>query len=75
MMNQPLNAGKVGIRPASIDELDLSSKRLLVIGGTNGLGRAIAGLAMARGADVTVVGALCANFLKGNRNSYGLICR
>jgi NAD(P)-dependent dehydrogenase (short-subunit alcohol dehydrogenase family) len=56
MMNQPLNAGKVSTRPHSIDELDLSSKRLLVIGGTNGLGRAIAGLAMARGADVIVVG-------------------
>jgi NAD(P)-dependent dehydrogenase (short-subunit alcohol dehydrogenase family) len=56
MMNRPSNAGKVSIRPQSIDELDLSSKRLLVIGGTNGLGGAIAGLAMARGADVTVVG-------------------
>jgi hypothetical protein len=65
MMNQPLNAGKVGIRPASIDELDLSSKRLLVIGGTNGLGRAIAGLAMARGADVTVVGRTLRQFPEG----------
>src|SRR6201988_3553249 len=55
-MNRRLNAGKVSTRPHSIDELDLSSKRLLVIGGTNGLGRAIAGLAMARGADVIVVG-------------------
>ena len=64
-MNRPLNAGKVSIRPQSIDELDLSSKRLLVIGGTNGLGRAIAGLAMARGADVTVVGRTLREFPQG----------
>ena len=36
-------------------QLDLSSKRLAVIGGTNGLGRAIAQQALARGAEVTVV--------------------
>jgi hypothetical protein len=65
MMNRPSNAGKVSIRPQSIDELDLSSKRLLVIGGTNGLGRAIAGLAMARGADVTVVGRTLRQFPEG----------
>jgi NAD(P)-dependent dehydrogenase (short-subunit alcohol dehydrogenase family) len=65
MMNRPLNAGKVSIRPESIDELDLSSKRLLVIGGTNGLGRAIAGLAMAHGADVTVVGRTFRKFAEG----------
>jgi NAD(P)-dependent dehydrogenase (short-subunit alcohol dehydrogenase family) len=65
MMNRPLNAGKVSIRPQSIDELDLSSKRLLVIGGTNGLGRAIAGLALARGADVTVVGRTLREFPQG----------
>jgi NAD(P)-dependent dehydrogenase (short-subunit alcohol dehydrogenase family) len=46
----------VTIRPAPIGQLDLSSKRLAVIGGTNGLGRAIAQQALARGADVTVVG-------------------
>src|ERR1700739_5160734 len=62
MMNRPSNAGKVSIRSQSIDELDLSSKRLLVIGGTNGLGRAIAGLTMARGADVTVVGRTLRDF-------------
>jgi NAD(P)-dependent dehydrogenase (short-subunit alcohol dehydrogenase family) len=65
MMNRPLNAGKVSIRPQPIDKLDLSSKRLLVIGGTNGLGRAIAGLAMARGADVTVVGRTLREFPQG----------
>jgi hypothetical protein len=65
MMNRPFNAGKVSIRPQSIDELDLSSKRLLVIGGTNGLGRAIAGLAMARGTDVTVVGRTLRQFPEG----------
>ena len=65
MMNRPLNAGKVSIRPQSIDELDLSSNRLLVIGGTNGLGRAIAGLAMSRGADVTVVGRTLRKFPEG----------
>src|SRR3984893_17411528 len=64
-MNRRLNAGKVSIRPQSIDELDLSSKRLLVIGGTNGLGRAIAGLAMASGADVTVVGRTLREFPQG----------
>jgi NAD(P)-dependent dehydrogenase (short-subunit alcohol dehydrogenase family) len=46
----------VTIRPTPIERLDLSSKRLAVIGGTNGLGRAIAQQALARGAEVTVVG-------------------
>jgi NAD(P)-dependent dehydrogenase (short-subunit alcohol dehydrogenase family) len=44
------------IQPIPIDRLDLSSKRLAVVGGTNGLGRAIAQQALARGAEVTVVG-------------------
>ena len=65
MMNRPSNAGKASIRPQSIDKLDLSSKRLLVIGGTNGLGRAIAGLAMTHGADVTVVGRTLRKFPEG----------
>jgi NAD(P)-dependent dehydrogenase (short-subunit alcohol dehydrogenase family) len=46
----------VTIRPIPIARLDLSSKGLAVVGGTNGLGRAIAQQALARGADVTVVG-------------------
>jgi NAD(P)-dependent dehydrogenase (short-subunit alcohol dehydrogenase family) len=46
----------VTIRPVPVEQLDLSSKRLAVIGGTNGLGRAIAQQALARGAEVTVVG-------------------
>jgi len=46
----------VTIRPVPIEQLDLSSTRLGVIGGTNGLGRAIAQQALARGAEVTVVG-------------------
>jgi NAD(P)-dependent dehydrogenase (short-subunit alcohol dehydrogenase family) len=44
------------LRPIPIEQLDLSSKRLAVIGGTNGLGRAIAAQALTRGAEVTVVG-------------------
>jgi NAD(P)-dependent dehydrogenase (short-subunit alcohol dehydrogenase family) len=64
-MNRPSNAGKISIRPQSIDKLDLSSKRLLVIGGTNGLGRAIAGLAIAHGADVMVVGRTLRKFPEG----------
>jgi NAD(P)-dependent dehydrogenase (short-subunit alcohol dehydrogenase family) len=44
------------IRPIPIERLDLSSKRLAVVGGTNGLGRAIAQQALARGGEVTVVG-------------------
>jgi NAD(P)-dependent dehydrogenase (short-subunit alcohol dehydrogenase family) len=46
----------VTVRPSPIEQLDLSSKRLAVIGGTNGLGRAIAAQALTRGAEVTVVG-------------------
>jgi hypothetical protein len=46
----------VTLRPASIEQIDLSGKRMAVIGGTNGLGQAIARQALARGADVTVVG-------------------
>jgi NAD(P)-dependent dehydrogenase (short-subunit alcohol dehydrogenase family) len=44
------------IRPIPIERLDLSSKKLAVVGGTNGLGRAIAQQALACGAEVTVVG-------------------
>ncbi|MFE9468680.1 NAD-dependent epimerase/dehydratase family protein [Streptomyces virginiae] len=40
----------------SVEQLDLSSKRVLVVGGTGGLGRAVAQQALALGAEVTVVG-------------------
>jgi NAD(P)-dependent dehydrogenase (short-subunit alcohol dehydrogenase family) len=46
----------VTLRLSPIEQLDLSSRKLAVIGGTNGLGRAIAQQALARGAEVTVVG-------------------
>jgi NAD(P)-dependent dehydrogenase (short-subunit alcohol dehydrogenase family) len=46
----------VTLRLTPIEQLDLSAKKLAVIGGTNGLGRAIAHQALARGAEVTVVG-------------------
>ncbi|MFJ8026175.1 SDR family NAD(P)-dependent oxidoreductase [Streptomyces sp. NPDC096311] len=39
-----------------IERLDLRGKRLLVVGGTNGLGRAVAQQALESGAQVTVVG-------------------
>ncbi|MFJ8027788.1 SDR family NAD(P)-dependent oxidoreductase [Streptomyces sp. NPDC096311] len=44
------------VNMAPIDRLDLSGKRLLVVGGTNGLGRAVAQQALKNGAHVTVVG-------------------
>ncbi|MEU9035311.1 SDR family NAD(P)-dependent oxidoreductase [Streptomyces sp. NPDC048352] len=40
----------------SLEQLDLTSKRVLVVGGTGGLGRAVAQQALALGAEVTVVG-------------------
>jgi NAD(P)-dependent dehydrogenase (short-subunit alcohol dehydrogenase family) len=46
----------VVLKPVPSERLDLSGKGLAVIGGTGGLGRAIAEEALARGADVTVVG-------------------
>ena len=54
-MNGVLDRGVV-VRPTAIGQLDLAGRRLAVIGGTNGLGRAIAQQALARGAEVTVVG-------------------
>jgi len=44
------------VHAEQVDQLDLAHKKLVVVGGTNGLGRAIARLAHARGATVTVVG-------------------
>jgi len=44
------------VRPVPAASLDLSGKSLAIVGGTDGLGRAIARLAASRGARVTVVG-------------------
>jgi NAD(P)-dependent dehydrogenase (short-subunit alcohol dehydrogenase family) len=44
------------LQPVPAASLNLSGKRLAIVGGTDGLGRAIARLAAARGASVTVVG-------------------
>jgi len=44
------------LRLTPVEQLDLSAKKVAVIGGTNGLGRAIARQTLARGAEVTVVG-------------------
>ncbi len=41
---------------ADPDRLDLTGKRVAVVGGTGGLGRALAAFMAARGAEVTVVG-------------------
>ncbi|WP_081272378.1 SDR family NAD(P)-dependent oxidoreductase [Mycobacteroides immunogenum] len=46
----------VKIRPFPVSELDLAGQHLAVIGGTNGLGQAIAQQALQTGAKVTVVG-------------------
>jgi NAD(P)-dependent dehydrogenase (short-subunit alcohol dehydrogenase family) len=46
----------VTLHPVPVSALELKGKRLLVVGGTDGLGRAIAKLAASRGAQVTVVG-------------------
>jgi NAD(P)-dependent dehydrogenase (short-subunit alcohol dehydrogenase family) len=39
-----------------LEKLDLRGRRLVIVGGTDGLGRAIGAVAVARGAEVTVVG-------------------
>jgi NAD(P)-dependent dehydrogenase (short-subunit alcohol dehydrogenase family) len=46
----------IHLHPTPTDRLDLSGRHLVVVGGTNGLGRAIAVQARARGANVSVVG-------------------
>lgn len=46
----------LAIRLVAAHLLDLSAKKVTVVGGTDGLGRAIANLAAQRGAKVTVVG-------------------
>lgn len=44
------------VHAVPLESLDLSGKRVVIVGGTDGLGRAIATLAASRGAEVTVVG-------------------
>jgi NAD(P)-dependent dehydrogenase (short-subunit alcohol dehydrogenase family) len=63
MAKKTSRPGFSGIRDSSLDwarhsaaSLDLTGKNILAVGGTNGLGRAIARLAAARGARVTAVG-------------------
>ena len=46
----------LGVAKVAIESLDLSGRRVVVVGGTDGLGRAIAKQAAARGARVIVVG-------------------
>lgn len=46
----------VTVKPVAASALELAGKTLVVVGGTDGLGRAIAQLAASRGASVTVVG-------------------
>ena len=43
-------------KPVPPESLDLSGKRIVVVGGTGGIGRAISRLMAARGAQVTIVG-------------------
>ncbi len=63
MTTKPQKPGMSGIRDTTltwartpIASLDLTGKRIVVVGGTGGLGRAISQLAATRGARVTVVG-------------------
>lgn len=60
MAKKPGSSGIVDptltLAPVDADALDLRGRTLAVVGGTNGLGRAIARLAAARGARVIVVG-------------------
>jgi NAD(P)-dependent dehydrogenase (short-subunit alcohol dehydrogenase family) len=44
------------VQPVPVESLDLRGKRVVIVGGTDGLGRAIATLSASRGAEVTVVG-------------------
>lgn len=46
----------VSYSPTPLDKIDLKGTKIAVVGGTNGLGRAIAQLAASKGASVTVVG-------------------
>lgn len=44
------------LEPVALESLDLRGRRLVIVGGTDGLGRAIGTVAVSRGAEVTVVG-------------------
>lgn len=44
------------IVPQPVEQVELAGKRVAIVGGTDGIGRALAQLAAARGADVLVVG-------------------
>lgn len=48
--------GSVHLQLTGADQLDLAGKKVVVVGGTDGLGRAIARLAAQRGAQVRVAG-------------------
>ena len=47
---------EVNVTPLAADKLDLTGKRVHIIGGTSGIGRALALSCAAKGAAVTVVG-------------------
>ncbi|MFG2276116.1 SDR family NAD(P)-dependent oxidoreductase [Streptomyces chartreusis] len=55
-MHLPKRDRSLHVHPSPAKKLDLSAKRLVMVGGTDGLGRAIAARAVAQGAHVTVVG-------------------
>lgn len=55
-MRPPSRDRDLRLQLEPVEQLDLAGRRLVVVGGTNGLGRAIASAAVSRGAHVTVVG-------------------
>lgn len=52
----PKRDRSIHVNPVPVDRLELSGRTLVIVGGTNGLGRAIATAAVGRGAHVRVVG-------------------
>ncbi|MFD3583786.1 SDR family NAD(P)-dependent oxidoreductase [Streptomyces sp. NPDC058683] len=55
-MRPPRRDRGLRLHLAPVEQLDLTGRKLVVVGGTDGLGRAIASTAVSRGARVTVVG-------------------